>query len=55
LDSIKVVKPDLIKGRRVLLLDDVKTSGNSLIACKELLLKAGAKEVVMVALGRTTH
>jgi predicted amidophosphoribosyltransferase len=55
LGSIRVEKADLIKGKVVLLLDDVTTSGNSLLACKRLLLKAGAKEVKMVALSRTTH
>ena len=55
LDSIRVENADLIKGQRVLLLDDVKTSGNSLAACRRLLLDAGAAEVKMVALGRTTH
>lgn len=55
LNSIEVRQPDLIYGRRVLLLDDVKTSGNSLLACRELLLHAGAAKVVMAAMARTTH
>lgn len=55
LASIEVRQPDLIYGRKVLLLDDVKTSGNSLLACRQLLLQAGAAKVVMVAMGRTTH
>ncbi|MBP3242165.1 MAG: phosphoribosyltransferase [Oribacterium sp.] len=38
---------------RVLLIDDVATSGNSLRACRELLLRNGAKRVYMLALGRT--
>lgn len=55
LNSICVHDAELIQGRKVLLLDDVKTSGNSLLACKRLLLDAGAAKVVMVAMGRTTH
>jgi predicted amidophosphoribosyltransferase len=55
LNSIEVRQPDLIMGRKVLLLDDVKTSGNSLLACRELLLDAGAAKVVMAAMARTTH
>lgn len=55
LNSIRVEDNSLIKDQSVLLLDDVTTSGNSLLACRRLLLKAGAKEVKMVALGRTTH
>jgi len=55
LNSVRVENADLIKGKRVLLIDDVTTSGNSLLACRRLLLKAGAKDVKMVALGRTTQ
>jgi predicted amidophosphoribosyltransferase len=55
LNSIRVENPDRIKGHSVWLIDDVKTSGNSLLACRRLLLKAGAKEVKMISLGRTTH
>jgi predicted amidophosphoribosyltransferase len=55
LNSIRVDHPERIAGHIVLLLDDVTTSGNSLMACKRLLLAAGAKEVRMVALGRTVH
>lgn len=51
--SIKVRNPDLIKGRNVLLLDDVTRTGNSLMACRKLLLDAGAKSVQCVALGKT--
>ncbi len=54
LDSIRVANTQLIEGRRVLLIDDVMTSGNSLIACKSLLLTAGAAHVTCLALGRTT-
>jgi len=53
LKSIDVENKDLIKNRQVLLLDDVTTTGNSFIACKQLLLKAGADEVSCLALGKT--
>lgn len=55
LESVKVENANLITGQKVLLLDDVTTSGNSLLACRRLLLEAGAAEVKMAALGRTTH
>lgn len=55
LDSVRVDNAGLIKGKVVILLDDVTTSGHSLRACKRKLLEAGAKEVKMLALGRTTH
>ncbi len=37
----------------VILLDDVTTTGNSLIACRDILLKNGADDVIMFALGET--
>ena len=53
LKSIRVENARLIKGRSVLLLDDVTTSGHSLLACRRLLLDAGAADVDCVALGQT--
>lgn len=55
MSSIRVEHPEIIQGREVLLLDDVTTSGNSLVACRLLLLKAGAARVKYMALGCTTH
>jgi hypothetical protein len=53
LRSIRVDDANLVKGADILLLDDVMTSGNSLIACRHLLRQAGARSVQCVALGRT--
>lgn len=55
LNSIKVKNINIIKNREILLLDDVTSTGNSLKACKELLLKAGAKKVKCLAIGKTTY
>lgn len=55
LNSIHVPDRDLIRGKTVLLVDDVMTSGHSLLACRRILLKAGAADVKCVALGRTTY
>ncbi len=41
-----------IKGDIVLLMDDVTTTGNSLYACKQILLERGADSVEMFALGK---
>ncbi len=41
-----------ISGDVVLLIDDVTTTGNSLYACKEILLRSGAEKVEMFALGK---
>lgn len=55
LQSVMVNTPDYIRGRSILLIDDVMTTGNSLIACRKLLLDAGAERVQCLALGRTTY
>ncbi|WDQ32171.1 hypothetical protein PTQ21_27955 [Paenibacillus marchantiae] len=52
-NSINVIDRELIMDKEVLLLDDITTSGNSLYACRELLLRAGAREVQCLAFGRT--
>ena len=44
---------DDIKGETIFLFDDITTTGCSLLACKELLLDAGAAQVAMIALGQT--
>ena len=50
--TIQVENPERVEGRRVLLLDDIAKSGASLVACREMLLGAGAEEVQAMALGR---
>lgn len=54
LGSIQVANPQVIHGREVLLLDDITTSGNSLIACQQLLMQAGAGAVQRMALALTS-
>ncbi|MED1747178.1 phosphoribosyltransferase [Brevibacillus borstelensis] len=51
--SIGMTNLHLIKGRKVVVLDDVTTTGNSLLACQQILLSAGASNVKCVALGQT--
>ncbi|HEY9609310.1 phosphoribosyltransferase [Allocoleopsis sp.] len=55
LQSIKVVNQEFIKGQKLLMLDDVSTTGNSLKACQKLLESAGAKSVKCFVLGKTTR
>ena len=52
MDSIGTLQDESITGEVVLLMDDVTTTGNSLYACKEILLANGAKNVEMFALGK---
>jgi len=54
LKSIRVSQPQMIEDQQLILLDDIVTSGNSIHACKKLLLDAGAFLVQSIALGATT-
>jgi predicted amidophosphoribosyltransferase len=52
-NSVVVADVSLIKGKHVLLLDDVTKTGNSLRACEKILLDAGATSVTCVTMGKT--
>jgi len=51
-DAFAVRHPDLIQGRRVLLIDDVFTTGATVSACSFVLKKAGAEEVFVLTVAR---
>ena len=53
--SLRITDANPIKGKTVLILDDITTTGNSLNAGKTLLLSHGAKQVFMFALGKTSQ
>ena len=46
LGAYEVTDPGLVRGRRVLLIDDIRTTGATLSECARTLLTAGAAEVV---------
>lgn len=50
--AIVVARPEAVEGRTVLLVDDVRTTGATLAACREVLAKAGAREVRGLTLAR---
>lgn len=53
LNSLKINTD--VKGKRIVVIDDVTTTGNSLIASKLLLEKAGAKQVLLFAFAKTSY
>lgn len=42
-----------IQNKNIIIIDDITTTGCILVACRNLLLSAGAKRVVLLALGKT--
>jgi len=51
-DAFQVVYPALVAGERVLLVDDVFTTGATVSSCAQALLDAGAEEVYVLTLAR---
>jgi predicted amidophosphoribosyltransferase len=51
-DAFEVVRPRLIEGERVLLVDDVLTTGATVSACARALREAGALEVFVLTVAR---
>jgi ComF family protein len=54
-DAFKVARPRLIEGQRVLLVDDVYTTGATVSACAGVLKAAGAEEVFVLTIARPAH
>lgn len=50
--AYEVLNPALVAGKRVLLVDDVLTTGSTLSECSRMLLLAGADEIFCAALAR---
>ena len=50
-DSFSIMEPDQIKGKTILLVDDVITTGSTIEACANELIKHGAREVKVAAIG----
>ncbi|MGM9614714.1 MAG: ComF family protein [Oscillospiraceae bacterium] len=51
--AYRVVDPEQVAGRRILLIDDIVTTGSTLSECAKTLLKAGAEEVMCATLAMT--
>ena len=48
--AFRAQEPDLVEGKRILLVDDVVTTGATAAACAQALLAAGAESVFVVAM-----
>ena len=55
LGAFEVTDPELIRGKRVLLLDDIITTGATASECARVLLTAGAKEIKLATLAVASH
>ena len=51
-EAFKVTRPCLVSGQRILLVDDVLTTGATVSACAEVLKDAGASEVFVLTVAR---
>ena len=55
LGAYEVIDPDLVKGKRILLLDDIVTTGATASEAARMLLTAGAEEVKLATLAVASH
>ena len=55
LGAYQFLEPENIRGKRILLLDDVITTGATVSECARVLLTAGAKEVFCASVAVTDH
>ena len=52
LGAYRAVDPELVAGRRVLLIDDIITTGSTISECARILRSSGAADVVCATLAR---
>lgn len=54
-DAFRVVHPSLVAGEKILLVDDVFTTGATVSSCARVLREAGAVDVFVLTLARPLH
>ena len=52
--AFQIVDREVVKGRTILLVDDVATTGNTLNECARTLKRSGAEKVFCLTLARTS-
>lgn len=52
-NSFKVMYPDSIKGKTILIIDDILTTGATALECASVLYDSGAEKVILLPLGIT--
>ena len=52
-ETIQVTDPSRVKDKVVYIIDDIWTTGSTLRACASLMLRAGASDVKLLAVGKT--
>lgn len=55
IDAFQVIDPKAVKGKTVLVVDDVMTSGFTANECSRVLIAAGAKDVYVMTLARADY
>ena len=50
--AYRVTEPELVEGKRILLIDDIVTTGSTLAECSKMLMDAGAESIVCAAVAR---
>lgn len=53
-DAFLVKRKEEVKNKRILLIDDICTTGATVDECSRILLQAGAREIIVLTLARTT-